>query len=173
MGIQWPPFLHTAAGSSWEQRHFRDFLCTLAHNHQEQRQDGEGARGLPQLVFCPFQPKTAKNNDKPKKATSSKPGRVAALLGSVLHRCLFCSLTASPHWSTVPQAATPFQLLLSAQLGWTGLSSAPVGWALSSWTGSQPHQPIPHWCCHPTPIDLRFAAFLSAPHPPTALWRKA
>lgn len=62
--------------------------------------------------------------------------------------------------------------LLSARLGWTGLSSAPVGWAPFGWTGGHPHQSIPCWCCHPTPIDLRFAAFLSAPHPLTTLQRK-
>lgn len=171
------------------QRYDGDHSCTLWHIaarskgtlgtscapwYMPNRTEGKTVKGLPQLVFWPSQPKTAKkpltNPQKP-----HLPRCTTALLDSVLHRCLFCSFIASPCWSSGPQVAAPFLPLRcapfsSAWLDLAQLSSCGLG--SIQWDWESPHEAIPCRCCHPTPIDLCFAAFLSAPHPLTALWRK-
>lgn len=123
-------------------------------------------------MLCSSPPKTATDNDKSPKATSSKSGHVAALLAQF---CIGACSAVSPRWRPVPQAVAPFLQLCctpfsSARVGLAQLSSSGLGSLQLDW--SHPHQPIPGWHCHPTPINLHFTAFPSAPHPLTALWRK-
>lgn len=159
------------AHSSQEQRHFRDLLCTPVHAQQERRQDSEGAPTASVLAL-PAQ-NSKETIDKPPKATSSTLYYCPA--GLSFAQVLFCSFIASPCWSSGPQVAAPFLPLRcapfsSAWLDLAQLSSCGLG--SIQWDWESPHEAIPCRCCHPTPIDLCFAAFLSAPHPLTALWRK-